>query len=361
MPQRLEKLFDLGREPVYGDVDLATVVGGFAAPLPVFLCAFGSTQVAGGSRRRREPAGRPARHPDGDRGERRADARVRAAGEPAGGTARPDPRVRRRAVRDGLGGVVVQQSTEDADAEVWNLVYSDPFATRLLATGRLAFELKVGQGAKPGLGGMTVLTASAAAAVADQYAVDDAFGDDREGAAVQQPRHVHRGDPAPAGPPHAQQLPAGPGLGEAAPRPRRRPRRPGRLVGRRGRGHCGRCRGRHRLGPFGRSSTRSGCRWRSACAGSASTTPSLLVSGRIWEGSRALKCLALGATAVGPGPGRSARGRRGPRRRAWSGLVRCLELELRLLISALGKYRPAEVSVDDLWFPNSAERERDQL
>ena len=40
---------------------------------------------------------------------------------------------------DGLGGVVVQQSTEDADAEVWNLVYSDPFATRLLNSGRLAF------------------------------------------------------------------------------------------------------------------------------------------------------------------------------------------------------------------------------
>ena len=33
---------------------------------------------------------------------------------------------------DGLGGVVVQQSTEDADAEVWNLVYSDPNVQPLL-------------------------------------------------------------------------------------------------------------------------------------------------------------------------------------------------------------------------------------
>ena len=51
----------------------------------------------------------------------------------------------------GCGGVVVQQSTEDADAEVWNLVYSDPNVQPLLESGRLAFELKVGQGAKPGL------------------------------------------------------------------------------------------------------------------------------------------------------------------------------------------------------------------
>ena len=66
---------------------------------------------------------------------------------------------------DGLGGVVVQQSTEDADAEVWNLVYSDPTATRpLLTAAGSRFELKVGQGAKPGLGGMTVVSAATGAA-----------------------------------------------------------------------------------------------------------------------------------------------------------------------------------------------------
>src|SRR5205823_12701196 len=79
-------------------------------------------------------------------------------------------------VPDGLGGVVVQQSTEDADAEVWNLVYSNPTATRLLDTGRLAFELKVGQGAKPGLGGMTLVGAQAGASVAEQFAIDPIYG-----------------------------------------------------------------------------------------------------------------------------------------------------------------------------------------
>ena len=77
---------------------------------------------------------------------------------------------------DGSGGVVVQQSTEDADAEVWNLVYSDPNVRSLLESGRLAFELKVGQGAKPGLGGMTVLDSAPAARLADAYAMDPVFG-----------------------------------------------------------------------------------------------------------------------------------------------------------------------------------------
>src|SRR5262249_49390392 len=80
-------------------------------------------------------------------------------------------------VADGLGGVVVQQSTEDADAEVWNLVYSDPNVQPLLESGRLAFELKVGQGAKPGLGGMTVLDAATAARLDGAYTLDRVFGD----------------------------------------------------------------------------------------------------------------------------------------------------------------------------------------
>ena len=32
-------------------------------------------------------------------------------------------------------------------------------------------------------------------------------------------------------------------------------------------------------------------------------------------------------------------------------LIECLALELRLLISALGKYGPAELSAEDLWSP----------
>src|SRR5260370_11353867 len=77
---------------------------------------------------------------------------------------------------DGVGGVVVQESTEDADAEVWNLVYSDPNVQALLKSGRLAFELKVGQGAKPGLGGMTVVDTVTATRLADAFTIDPVFG-----------------------------------------------------------------------------------------------------------------------------------------------------------------------------------------
>ena len=46
VPQRLEKLIDLAREPVYRDVHLATALGGFRSALPLYLSAFGSTEAA---------------------------------------------------------------------------------------------------------------------------------------------------------------------------------------------------------------------------------------------------------------------------------------------------------------------------
>jgi NAD(P)H-dependent flavin oxidoreductase YrpB (nitropropane dioxygenase family) len=76
----------------------------------------------------------------------------------------------------------------------------------------------------------------------------------------------------------------------------------------------------------------------------------LLVSGRIWEGSRALKCLAMGASAVGLGRAALL----AVDEDAADGLVRlvqCVEMELRLLVSALGKYRVREADLEDLWFP----------
>lgn len=75
---------------------------------------------------------------------------------------------------------------------------------------------------------------------------------------------------------------------------------------------------------------------------------SLLVSGRIWEGARAVKCLALGATAVGLGRAALVASDED----AETGLtnfVECLALEVRLLISSLGKYRVAEVGAEDIW------------
>lgn len=353
MPRRLERMFDLGREPLPADVILGCEIGGFTAPLPIFLCAFGSTQVAGGG------LGVAASGQAGRLGIPMVIGENvvpmhgygRDAGEPA-----PDHGLLGRirayadAVPDGLGGVVVQQSTEDADAEVWNLVYSDPFATRLLDSGRLAFELKVGQGAKPGLGGMTVLSRGAAAAVSGQYAMDEAFGRDTgmllrcsspgtfTEEILRQQVHLMRNN-----------------------YPRARvwvKLHPGRDVG-----HAAEVAWAAGADAVTVDGAEGGTGWAPSVFLDQVGLPlveclrrvgkhdaALLVSGRVWEGSRALKCLAMGATAVGLGRAALI----AVDEDAADGLVRlvrCLELELRLLLSALGKYDVHELTEDDLWFP----------
>jgi hypothetical protein len=351
MPRRLEKLIELGREPAYGDVDLTSAIGGFRARLPVFLCAFGSTQVA------QSGLGVAASEQAGRLGIPMVIGEnvMPVHGYGRGGDGPPDGLLGRilayaRAAPAGLGGVVVQQSTEDADAEVWNMVYSDPSATALLETGRLAFELKVGQGAKPGLGGMTVLPRSAAAKVAGQYAVDEVFG--------------------PASPVVLRSASPGTFTSEIL-------RQQVHLM----RNNFPRARTWVKLHPGRDVRLAAEVAWNAGAdavtvdgaEGGTGWAPSvflrgvglplaeclrrigkhdgdLLVSGRVWEGSRALKCLAMGTTAVGLGRAALL----AVNEDLADGLVRlvqCLELELRLLISALGKYRLADLDEADLWSP----------
>ncbi|MDT0615225.1 glutamate synthase-related protein [Streptomyces lancefieldiae] len=352
MPRRLEKLIDLAREPMHHDVDLATTVGALHSPLPAYLSAFGSTQVASadlGTAASRQAGrlgipmvigenivpvngyGRLQSPPSGDT-ERSLLGRIRAYLDE---------------VPDGTGGVAVQQSTEDADAEVWNLVYSDPCARPLLESGRLAFELKVGQGAKPGLGGMTVLDRAAAARVAEQYTVDDVLGDDgrilrcgspgtfTEEILRHQIRQMRNNFP------RARvwvKLHPGRDVREAAAVAWSAGADAVTVDGAEG------GTGWAPLGfldgvglPLGECLRRIG-----------RPTAGLLVSGRMWEGTRAAKALALGATAVGLGRAALLAVEEDPDR----GLVRLVEalaLELRLLISALGKYRADALGYEDVW------------
>ncbi len=350
VPGRLEKMFDLGREPMYGDVDLAASVGGFASPLPLFVCAFGSTEVAGGDLgiAASAQAGRLGipmvigENVVPMRGYGRLDdapaagllGRIRAYAEAAG---------------DGLGGVVVQQSTEDADAEVWNLVYSDPFATSLLDSGRLAFELKIGQGAKPGLGGMTVLSRPAAEAVSNRYLLDDAFG--RDAAVVL--RSSSPGTFTEEILRHQVRL-----MRNNYPRAKVWVKlHPGRDVAYAA--HVGWSAGADAVTVDG---AEGGTGWAPTVFLDQVGLPlaqclrlldahgsSLLVSGRVWEGARTLKCLALGASAVGLGRAVLLAVDEDPAE-GLVRLVRCLELELRLLVSALGRYQVADLTPDDVWF-----------
>jgi hypothetical protein len=361
VPLRLEKLFDLGREPLYGDVDLTTTIGGFDSPLPVFVCAFGSTQVAGHGLGLAvsEQAGRLGIPMVIGENVVPMHGYGRGVGDGPGDGLLGRIRAYAAAVPDGVGGVVVQQSTEDADAEVWNLVYSDPSATGLLDSGRLAFELKVGQGAKPGLGGMTVLSRAAAASVAGQYLVDEAFGPDAATVLrcsspgtfteeiLRQQVHLMRNNY-----PRARvwvKLHPGRDVGQAA--------------------AVAWSAGADAVTADG---AEGGTGWAPSVFLGQVGLPlaeclrridkheaSLLVSGRIWEGGRALKCLTLGASAVGLGRAAllaadedAAHG--------LVRLVRCLELELRLLLSALGKYAVSDLDPEDLWFPEEGSN-RDRL
>lgn len=351
-PLRLEKLIDLGREPLFSDVDLRTEIGGFRSAWPVFLSAFGSTQL--GSTELAAAASRQAGRLGIPMviGENVVPVNGYGRG-PAGPNNALLSRVRAYLAElpDGAGGVVIQQSTEDADSEVWNLVYSDPGVQPLVATGRLGFELKVGQGAKPGLGGMTVLDAAAAARVGGQYAVTEVFdGSDRRlrsgspgtftGEILRQQIRLMRNNF-----PRARvwvKLHPGRDVAEAA-----------RLAWEAGADAVtvDGAEGGSGWAPIAfldhvglplaecllRIGTPAGC---------------LLAGGRMWEGSRVVKALALGARAAGLG--RAALVAVDQDRR--DGLCRLLDglaLEASMLISALGKYTTSAVGREDIWLPGA--------
>ena len=344
MPERLKKLIELGREPVFDDVCLDTGIGGFAAPAPVFVSAFGSTELGSAD------LGLAVSAQAGRLGI------PMVIGEnvvPVHGYAATSVLLRRiraylDAVPDSLGGVVIQQSTEDADAEVWNLLYSDPLTEPLLASGRLGFELKVGQGAKPGMGGMTVVDKATAARLNGRYPLRDVLGTEDLWLRSSSPgtftdeiltRQI--------------QL-----MRNNFPRARvwvKLP--PGRDVA----GACAIAwaNGADAVTVDG---AEGGTGWAPLALLDHVGLPlaeclrrigapagCLLASGRMWEGSRAVKSLALGARAVGLGRAALIAVDEAPDR----GLIRLLEaltLEMRLLISALGRYAADALSVEDIWF-----------
>jgi isopentenyl diphosphate isomerase/L-lactate dehydrogenase-like FMN-dependent dehydrogenase len=368
VPWRLEELIRLGREPVYPDVDLTTELGGFRSSLPVYLSAFGSTQVAS------TDLGVAVAIAAGRAGVPMVIGENvvpmhgygRAADDAAAGLLLGRVRAYAESAPDGLGGVVIQQSTEDADAEVWNLAYSDPTATGLLDTGRLAFELKVGQGAKPGLGGMTVVSRDIAAAVAEQYLVDELFGQDAQQVLrcsspgtftdeiLRQQIRLMRNNY-----PRARvwvKLPPGRDVGAAALVAWTAGADAVTVDGAEGGTGWAPLGFLDHVGlPLAECLRRIHAAAGHAAAGQAAAGRAgrgcLLASGRMWAGPRAVKALALGATAVGLGRAALIAADEDPEHGV-SRLLDCLALELRLLVSALGKYTPAALDGEDIWQPD---------
>ncbi|MFB7032134.1 MULTISPECIES: glutamate synthase-related protein [unclassified Streptomyces] len=352
MPERLEKLIDLAREPEFTDVDLTTRTGGFTARLPLYLSAFGSTRAGSGdlavhASRQAARLGIPMVI-----GENMIPVHgYRRAGDATRSALLTRIEAYLDAAPDGTGGVVVQQSTEDADSEVWNLLYSDPAIRPLLETGRLAFELKTGQGAKPGLGGMTVVDRAEAEQLARRFTVRQVF--DPEGTRQlrcatpgtftdeilrQQLRFMRNNFPKArtwvkfhpgrdiadaartawaAGADAVTVDGAEGGTGWA----------PGVFLDQVGLplAEC--------LRRIGRP---AGC---------------LLASGGMWEGGRVLRALALGATAAGLGRAALVAVDEDPEH-GLERLVESIALELRLLVSALGKYAVTALGPEDLWWPD---------
>jgi hypothetical protein len=348
MPRRLEKLIELGREPLFSDVKVETVIGGFRSPLPLFLPALGSTRLADAGlgaaiARQAGRLGLPLVI-----GENVVPVKgYRQAASDTGSSLAARIREYSTQLPEGLGGVAVQQSTQDADAEVWNLVYSDPVADDLLASGRLAFELKVGQGAKPGLGGMTMVSGGDATALAKWFTLDRVSGSEegllRSASPGTFTEEILR---------RQVQL-----MRNNYPRARIWVKLfPGRDVGK-----AARVAWDAGADAVTVDGAEAGTGWAptafleqvglplGACLRQIGSGPGcLLATGRMWEGARVVKALALGARAAGLGRAALLAADEDPED-GLARLVQCLTLEIQLIVSAMGKYACHEVSGEDLW------------
>lgn len=179
-PLRYERMRELGREPIHTDVDTRMRMGRFLASMPVAVGALGSTALASRHSvdicRAAGAAGIVLTIGENVVSMRGYDKRIDAE--------HPSIKDRIRAYFDGVaarcggiahlegaeGGLLVQQSVEDADAELWNQIHSDPELTPFLDAGLIGFEIKAGQGAKPGLGGEVRVDRGTAQRVRDRFA-----------------------------------------------------------------------------------------------------------------------------------------------------------------------------------------------
>jgi methylamine---glutamate N-methyltransferase subunit C len=350
-PKRFERMLELGREPYFTDVDLATTVGGFASPVPFYLSAMGGTSAAslGGSPLAVAAARRgiPLVLGENVATVRGYDKRT----HPDHPTFKERVKAYLQALPEKVGGLVVQQSVEDADAELWNRVYSDPELEPLMATGRLGFELKCGQGAKPGLGGLTLVGASDARRLKSKFLVQE-----------QDVGHGHRMRHSAPGTYTEEIL-----------------RNQVRLM----RNNYPRAKVWVKLPPTRDVDAATAVAWEAGAdavtidgaEGGTGLAPSafldhvglplleclflvgrpeakqcLHVSGGFHEGARIVKALCLGARAVGLGRAALA-AHDADESKGLERFFELLDLELRMLVSALGKYRVNELSAEDLFLP----------
>ncbi len=171
-PKRLEKMTELLREPSFMDVKTDVILGGFTSALPVAVGSMGSTHIASKTALDVAKAAAKAGLVYGI-GENVSTVRGYSKR-----LSRGHPSFKERLLAyltniDKKGGVVIQQSVEDAYDELWNKVYSDKDIEQYIEEGRIGFEIKVGQGAKPGLGGVIKIPRSQVERLRAKYKFDE--------------------------------------------------------------------------------------------------------------------------------------------------------------------------------------------
>jgi hypothetical protein len=171
-PLRLEKAIELAsREPTFFDVETEAMVGGFKTSFPLIQSSMGSpddwNRVAPYSAKACAELGL-----------------ICGIGENVATTWGYDKRTnsgqpcfmeRLLAYLENLdgkyGGIVIQQNEEDAYNELWNRVYSDKRLDKYIEEGKIAFEIKGGQGAKAGMGGEKIVDRETAKRLKQKYTI----------------------------------------------------------------------------------------------------------------------------------------------------------------------------------------------
>ncbi len=170
-PERLEKGVELLREPLYTDASTEARIGGFRVRMPVNCAAMGGTHIANliGPKIAKGCAKMGIIYSLGENiaAIRGYDKRL---------TAQPSFKERAFAYLKNIneyGGLVIQQSVEDENVKLWERVYTDPDFDPYIEEGLIAFEIKAGQGAKPGLGGEVLVSREVALRIKDYYYIPD--------------------------------------------------------------------------------------------------------------------------------------------------------------------------------------------
>ncbi len=152
-PKRLAKAAELLREPSFMDVKTETIIGGFPSALPIVVGSMGSTHIASKTALAISRAAAKSGVVYGI-GENVATVRGYSRRLTKGHPSLKERLLAYLSNMDKKGGVIIQQSIEDAYDELWNKVYSDRDIEPYIEEGKIGFEIKIGQGAKPGLGGV---------------------------------------------------------------------------------------------------------------------------------------------------------------------------------------------------------------